>query len=109
MLTSNDYNVAFNQLYELANAYLDEHPDIEQREDLRGNKKILKALIGKSKFKKVHLENQEYGDGSVGLYAECPNKECQYEFTDKQIEDRVDYCPECGQALDWSALDEDEY
>lgn len=48
---------------------------------------------------KLYMESDGYADGNSVWDYYCPN--CNYDFE----EDRFNYCPECGQAIDWSEVE----
>lgn len=62
-------------------------------------------LEAKETPKKPHLEGDSYSDGEL-VYDTwiCPNCEESYEVD----YDKYDYCPKCGQKIDWSEY-EDEW
>ena len=65
---------------------------------------IAKEALEKQIPKKPDLEGDGYGDNGELIYdtGYCPDCRCQFEVD----YDVTDYCPECGQALDWSDIDE---
>ena len=83
--------------------YLIEHKDKFDKKTLETFWRAIDALI-----KRDPLEPIVYGDGcSDGdiVYDtwKCPN--CEYAF---EIEyDKHDYCPICGQAIDWTDYEEE--
>lgn len=63
---------------------------------------IVNALE-KQVVKKPHLWGDGYYNGEliIDMY-DCPNCEKSYELECEEY----DYCPNCGQKLDWSGIDE---
>ena len=64
----------------------------------------LNIIIAKAKVVKPNLESDGYADGSpVYDTWECPNCGSTFEFE----YDRYNYCPDCGQKIDWSDIDDE--
>jgi len=61
-------------------------------------KEILAESLEKNKAKKPYLEGELVYDTAI-----CPNCGRHFEF---EYEEHYKYCPECGQKLDWSDVDE---
>lgn len=61
-----------------------------------------KAADEKQKAKKPHLWGDGYYNGEliIDMY-DCPNCEKSYELECEEY----DYCPNCGQKLDWSEVE----
>ena len=62
---------------------------------------LIKAIVKKEIPKKPYLENDGYADG-YPVYDTwiCPR--CGHNYAVDS--DKFDYCPHCGQRLDWSEL-----
>lgn len=56
----------------------------------------------KPKMLKPYLEGDGYADGAIAWDIwRCPNCDTAYDYDDK-----YNYCPECGQRIDWIEHDE---
>ena len=56
-------------------------------------------MLNRDKPKKVKYWS-DYEDGRlIWECFECPS--CEYEFNENDIKRKINYCPECGQALRW--------
>lgn len=63
----------------------------------------LNIIIAKAKAVKHNLESDGYADGGpVYDTWECPNCGSTFELE----YDRYNYCPDCGQKIDWSDIDD---
>ena len=64
----------------------------------RNDLSVLKELVEKATPKKPNLWGDGYADGELvyDMY-DCPNCGKSYEIE----YEKYDYCPHCGQALDW--------
>lgn len=86
------YQTALNLLKGWArndrNAYIPKH-----LENINNRANVLQELVDKAKPKKL-LYSEEYIS-----FSHCPN--CK-----KVVPIRGDYCPHCGQAIDWRVEDE---
>lgn len=68
--------------------------------DVLKSQQVLKELIEKQTPKKPNLEGDGYDDKGQLMYDTwiCPNCEEHYELDYEEY----DYCPHCGQRIDWS-------
>lgn len=71
----------------------------EIRQFVNGDFKDAGKALEKQMAKRPYYEGDGYADGSM-VYDTwiCPNCESEYEVE----YDDYDYCPNCGQKLDWS-------
>lgn len=81
---------------------------MELYKEMHKRKFTLKSLLEsreKQTPKKPDLEGDGYGDDGVLIYDTwiCPCCGKRYEIDYEEY----DYCPNCGQAIDWSARNED--
>lgn len=67
------------------------------KEALSEANKALEKQIPKKPFR--YKKNEYFG--IVHLFI-CPN--CQNEMSEDTVIDEYEYCPECGQAIDWSEV-----
>ena len=65
---------------------------------------IMQELVDKATLKKPNIWGDGYDDKGQLIYDmyDCPNCDKTYELD----YEKYDYCPKCGQAIDWS--DENE-
>lgn len=77
----NKYEEALNELVDINYNGEDAQDIMEQARD------ILQELIERATPKKLN---------SIDVYVKCPN------CSNDEIRDIDNYCPNCGQALDWS-------
>lgn len=52
---------------------------------------------------KKSYENDD-ADGNRGEWIKfifCPNSNCHYEFSEEDIDNEIDHCPDCNQLIDW--------
>lgn len=67
-----------------------------------GNVEEVRKAVEKMKPKKPDLEGDGYADGEIVLDTWiCPNCGVKYEIDYEQY----DFCPDCGQKLDWSEVE----
>lgn len=65
----------------------------------------IKSAMEKQIAHKPRLEYDGYANGNpVFDYGECPG--CGHGIEEVDFGNTPNYCPQCGQALDWSDLDE---
>lgn len=61
-------------------------------------KTLLNAFKRNQEKSVNYTEDREDGQ-LMTVYIECPN--CEYSFSDDEIDRQISYCPECGQLLRW--------
>lgn len=64
----------------------------------------LKEIVNRSNPKKISWYKDMEDNLLMTIYIECPC--CEYSFEEDEIKREIGYCPECGQALEWSAENE---
>ena len=73
------------------------------REKCRGKcgaKRVLQVLVNKNTKKEVIQYNERSEDKKfIYTWHLCPN--CNYEFTQENYLNKVNFCPKCGQHLMW--------
>ena len=65
---------------------------------------FMEAAVRKARAEKPHLWGDGYYKGEliIDMYT-CPNCEKNYELECEEY----DYCPNCGQKIDWSEVEDD--
>lgn len=72
---------------------------ISQEKETMADRELLQELVDKEKPRYVNYEYDGYADGCpVYDTARCP--ECGRYF-DLDCEEKCNYCPDCGQRLNW--------
>lgn len=77
-----------------------------QYEDI-GTVEQFKISMDRQKSRKPYIQSDGHGDTEIDCY-ECPNCDSFIGIVSdcKDENYRDDYCPHCGQALDWSDLEQ---
>lgn len=96
------------QQYQAIGTHEECQTEMELYKEMHKRKFTLKSLLEsreKQTPKKPDLEGDGYGDDGVLIYDTwiCPCCGKRYEIDYEEY----DYCPNCGQAIDWSARNED--
>lgn len=95
-------NISFDCITDYRNAAKIAVKSIEEIEEYRkiGTVKECRAAMEKQKPRKPDYEGDGYDDKGELIYDTwiCPNCGKKYEVD----YDEYDYCPKCGQAIDWS-------
>lgn len=96
------------QQYQAIGTHEEYQTAMELYKEMHKRKFTLKSLLEsreKQTPKKPDLEGDGYGDDGVLIYDTwiCPCCGKRYEIDYEEY----DYCPNCGQAIDWSARNED--
>lgn len=78
--------------------------DHKQKEMVNQCTELLQDLIDKASPEKPYYEGDGYDENGKIIYDTwiCPNCNKRYEVD----YDDYKYCPDCGQAIDWSAEDD---
>ena len=63
--------------------------------------KIIEEAIGKQILKKVVYESDTYDNDGCLIFGTAYCTSCANEF-EVEYDDDKNYCPDCGQKLDWS-------
>lgn len=99
----NKFQEAYNKLW----STLHNEPASEIEKHSAENKKcleVLKELVHRTIPKKLDYEGDGYADGKL-VYDTAICRSCGKNF-EVDYDDHANYCPNCGQALDWSEIDD---
>lgn len=106
----NKYQEALNNLKEPTEEWLDKKLQLAENMDEpitfkhQSDINILQELVDKATLKKPNIWGDGYDDKGQLIYDmyDCPNCDKTYELD----YEKYDYCPKCGQAIDWSDVNE---